>query len=132
LRNISNARLAISEWAVIDPPMMIPAIGMIAAPVKSVTRIPKITRSTGTTPAANAATIHPASWRAPTGPEAVSVATTNITPANSNADHVRPRTTPMINETTATREAPTAKARRRTNAMISGTPKTGESDIRLT
>ena len=34
LRNTSKARRAVNVWAVIAPPMMIPAIGMIAAPVK--------------------------------------------------------------------------------------------------
>ena len=113
-------------WAVIAPPMMIPAIGMIAAPVKLVTRSPKMMTRTGSTPAPSATAIHVQSRRAPDSTCRREGGDHEHDNANRTANHVRLSTAAMTTETAAncaqartvavTREMPTP------SRPIRGTP----------
>ena len=91
----------VSEFAVMAPPMMIPAIGTRLGPFSGTAPLRKITVSTGTTPAASEIATQGHARRDPMRLEEVKTATANIRTANT-ADQARlPRTAVMITDTTA-------------------------------
>lgn len=82
-------------------PMMMPAIGMIAAPVKGEAPDRKIMASTGSTPAAMASAAHGHVSGAFTRVVVVRTATANITKAKPIANHTFCTAPAMIRDTNA-------------------------------